>query len=186
MKFNTILLAVLPTVLALPTGDDVAGLSSRQSNNAVTDQLLFSLSLPGFTSRRNARNPPGLDWSSDNCSWSPDNPLGYPFEPACHRHDFGYRNYKNQNRFTDANKLRIDNNFRTDLYYQCDVSGSGSLCRGLANVYYNAVRAFGRSAATSEALRTADNELVRVYEESVAEWEAALKEAQEKGEVPAF
>jgi hypothetical protein len=36
---------------------------------------------------------------------------GYPFEPGCQRHDFGYRNYKAQGRFTDANKLRIDDNF---------------------------------------------------------------------------
>jgi Prokaryotic phospholipase A2 len=31
---------------------------------------------------------------------------------ACQRHDFGYRNFKAQNRFTAANKLRIDDKFR--------------------------------------------------------------------------
>ena len=46
---------------------------------AETDRLLFSVSLPTFTTARNAKNPPGLDWSSDNCSWSPDNPFGFPF-----------------------------------------------------------------------------------------------------------
>jgi hypothetical protein len=183
MKFNAILLAAVPAVLALPTGE--ASVEARQNLNAVTDELLFSLTLPGFTSRRNARNPPSLDWSSDNCSFSPDNPLGYPFEPGCQRHDFGYRNYKNQGRFTDANKLRIDNGLRSDLYYQCDVSGSGSLCRGLADVYYRAVRAFGRNAATAEAKSAADSELVQEYEQAVAEFETAMHEAQKRGEIPA-
>jgi hypothetical protein len=177
----TAVLSFLPAALALPVDSLI---ETRQTLNAVTDQLVFSLTLPGFTSRRNARNPPSLDWSSDNCSYSPDNPLGYPFEPACHRHDFGYRNFKAQGRFSDANKLRIDNNFRTDLYYQCNVSGSGSLCTGLANVYYAAVRAFGRSAATEQAMSVADDELVEAYRVAVAEYEAAFKEAQAKGEIP--
>ena len=115
MKFTTVLLSALPAALALPTtGNGEANVEARQSLNTITDDLLFRTTLPGFTSRRNARNPPSLDWSSDSCSSSPDNPLGYPFEPACHRHDFGYRNYKAQSRFTDAGKLSIDNNFRTE------------------------------------------------------------------------
>src|SRR5215210_2485170 len=36
----------------------------------------------------------GFDWSTDYCSSSPDNPLGFPFQTSCARHDFGYRNYK--------------------------------------------------------------------------------------------
>ncbi|WP_394616339.1 phospholipase A2 [Lentzea sp. JNUCC 0626] len=30
------------------------------------------------------------------------------FKPACDRHDFGYRNYKRQNRWNESNPLRID------------------------------------------------------------------------------
>ena len=43
-----------------------------------------------------------------------------------------------------ANKLRIDNNFRTDLYNQCNSESLTSICKGLADVYYAAVRAFGK------------------------------------------
>jgi hypothetical protein len=115
MKLNSILFSVLPAVLALATPDDSkTQIETRQSLYAVTDELLFSLALPDFIRRRNARDPYYLDWFSDDCSWSPDNPYGYPFKPACNRLDFGYRNYKKQLRFTDSNKLRIDNNFRSE------------------------------------------------------------------------
>src|SRR5688572_9209654 len=50
----------------------------------------------------------GFDWSTDHCSTSPDRPLGFDFRLSCHRHDFGYRNYKVVNRFP-ANKARLDN-----------------------------------------------------------------------------
>lgn len=79
-----------------------------------TDRYLFSITLPQFTVYRNAKSPATLDWSSDSCSYSPDNPLGFPFSPACDRHDFGYRNYKAQSRFTDDNKSKIDGNFKTE------------------------------------------------------------------------
>src|SRR6478735_5810091 len=110
MKFT--ILALLPAVLALPTGENVS-VSKRQSANTVTDQLLFSVTLPQFTARRNARDPPTLDWTSDGCTSSPDNPFGFPFVPACNRHDFGYNNYRKQSRFTVSAKARIDSNFKT-------------------------------------------------------------------------
>ncbi len=31
----------------------------------------------------------GFDWSTDYCSSSPDNPLGFDFTLSCYRHDFG-------------------------------------------------------------------------------------------------
>jgi len=108
MKLSTLLLSTVGSALALP------GLPRAETAVAVTDQILFSISLPAFTTRRNARNPPTLDWASDDCTSSPDNPLGFPFKPACHRHDFGYRNYRAQSRFTTANKLSIDNNFKKE------------------------------------------------------------------------
>ena len=44
-----------------------------------TDTLLFTDNIDTFEAARNARNPPTLDWSSDNCSDSPDNvSLAYP------------------------------------------------------------------------------------------------------------
>lgn len=35
-------------------------------------------------------------------------------QPACHRHDFGYHNYRDQSRFTVSGKLNIDNNFKDE------------------------------------------------------------------------
>lgn len=109
-------LCLVPAVLSLPAPEEAVGTQvvKRQSLNQITDQYLFSITLPAFTSRRNARDPPSLIWDSDGCSSSPDNPFGFPFTPACHRHDFGYRNYKAQNRFTDAGKKRIDDQFKTE------------------------------------------------------------------------
>lgn len=116
MKLTSIVLPLLPaTALAFPTaGEATTSITKRQGDTTVTDQLLFSITLPAFETRRNARNPSNLDWSSDGCSSSPDNPFGFPFVPACHRHDFGYRNYKKQSRFTDSNRLKIDNNFKKE------------------------------------------------------------------------
>lgn len=118
MKFLAGVLCLASAALALPApSDGDASLVQRQTASQITDQYLYSITLPTFTARRNARDPANLIWDSDGCSSSPDNPFGFPFVPACHRHDFGYRNYKAQNRFTDAGKLNIDNNFKTELVY---------------------------------------------------------------------
>ena len=68
---------------------------------------------------------------------------------SCQRHDFGYRNYKAQSRFTDSNKLRIDNNLKSDLYNQCATESLTEVCDATADVYYAAVRAFGKKEATA-------------------------------------
>jgi len=121
----------------------------------VTDQYLFSTSLSQFGSIRNqAPYADQLDWGSDACSNSPDNPFGFEFTPACHRHDFGYRNYKRQSRFTEDNRLRIDNNFKSDLYKICNGNWA---CNRIADIYYAAVREFGdNSISTKAALDRAD------------------------------
>jgi hypothetical protein len=107
----------------------------------VTDQYLFSTSLNSFQTVR-AQQPYAsqLDWSSDGCSSSPDNPFGFNFVKACYRHDFGYRNYKKQSRFNETTRLSIDNNFKTDLYVICNGNWA---CNRTADVYYAAVREFG-------------------------------------------
>ncbi|KAF4445832.1 phospholipase A2 [Fusarium austroafricanum] len=180
MKFSASLLSLLPAVFALPTGED-ASVSRRQSANTVTDNLLFSVSLPTFTARRNARDPPTLDWSSDGCTSSPDNPFGFPFVPACNRHDFGYQNYRIQKRFTVSAKAKIDSNFKNDLYFQCNGVSASGVCRGLADVYYAAVRAFGGDDATPGKR---DDDLVKEYENKLAIYHKLVEEAQEKGELP--
>jgi Prokaryotic phospholipase A2 len=130
-------------------------LFSRQTPEleAATDRLLFATSMQDFLAARAAQDPPGLDWSSDGCSDSPDDPFGFNFNPSCERHDFGYRNYKKQDRFTDANKLRIDNNFKQDMFDECatedeqgilgEIGVGKDVCEATATVYYEAVRTFG-------------------------------------------
>lgn len=114
MKFAPLIVSLLPAAFALPAGNAETSVDKRQSANTVTDQLLFSVTLPTFTARRNARDPATLNWTSDGCTTSPDNPFGYPFVPACNRHDFGYHNYRAQSRFTTSAKGRIDSNFKTE------------------------------------------------------------------------
>lgn len=117
----------------------------------ITDQYLFSNSLSQFTTIRGQQPYAGqLDWSSDGCSWSPDNPFGYKFLPTCYRHDFGYRNYKRQGRFTEVTRLQIDDKFKDDMYFVC--AGNWS-CKRTADVYYAAVRKFGgTSTSTADSI----------------------------------
>jgi hypothetical protein len=121
--------------------------------NQVTDQYLFSATLNEFKTLRAQQPYNGqLDWSSDGCSYSPDNPFGFKFLPTCHRHDFGYRNYKKQSRFSETNRLRIDNNFKADMYQVC---GGNWACKRTADIYYEAVRKFGgTSSSTAAAITT--------------------------------
>lgn len=102
-----------------------------------------------FMSARNnqgAWSAYGFDWSTDYCSSSPDNPFGFPFQNACVRHDFGYRNYKAAGTFS-ANKARIDSAFYADLKRVCaKYSGATKVsCDALAWTYYHAVDIFGVS-----------------------------------------
>ncbi|KAH6887526.1 prokaryotic phospholipase A2-domain-containing protein [Thelonectria olida] len=181
MKFTSTLLMLLPGVLASPTRRAETALVDRATIQEVTDELLFTLTLPQFTTRRNAKNPSTLDWASDGCTSSPDNPFGFPFPPACNRHDFGYQNYRAQSRFTESAKLKIDNNFKSDLYYQCNSVSAKSVCRALADVYYAAVRAFGGDDATPGKR---DEDLVAEYEEKLAIYNSLVEEAQKNGELP--
>ncbi|MFJ4922125.1 phospholipase [Streptomyces sp. NPDC088725] len=90
----------------------------------------------------------GFDWSTDYCSSSPDNPFGFPFQTACARHDFGYRNYKAEGTF-DANKARLDSALYEDLKRVCTgYSGATKTsCDALAWTYYQAVDIFGFTPA---------------------------------------
>ncbi|MFE9496563.1 phospholipase [Streptomyces collinus] len=85
-----------------------------------------------------------FDWSTDYCSSSPDNPLGFPFKMSCARHDFGYRNYKAAGIFS-ANKARLDSALYEDLKRVCNgYSGATkTACNSTAWTYYQAVKAFG-------------------------------------------
>jgi hypothetical protein len=93
-----------------------------------------------------------FDWSTDYCSDSPDNPLGFAFSTSCWHHDFGYRNYKAAGQFP-ANKDRIDNMFYADLKRVCATYSSivQPACYSLAWTYYEAVHVFGSISAVSTA-----------------------------------
>ena len=94
----------------------------------------------------------GFDWSTDYCSASPDNPLGFDFTLSCWHHDFGYRNYKAMGRFT-ANKDRLDTMFYADLKRKCATYFRlfQPPCYRLAWTYYRAVHAFGSLTAVKSA-----------------------------------
>jgi hypothetical protein len=66
---------------------------------------------------------------------------------SCYRHDFGYRNFNKQSRFTDTNKARIDSNFKTDMFNQCKNEKYQDACKATATVYYEAVKVFGKKNA---------------------------------------
>lgn len=91
----------------------------------------------------------GFDWSTDYCSSSPDNPLGFNFTLSCARHDFGYRNWKAVGQFP-ANKSRVDSAFYEDLKRKCATYSAfvRPACYSLAWTYYQAVRAFGSVITT--------------------------------------
>jgi Prokaryotic phospholipase A2 len=95
----------------------------------------------------------GFDWSTDKCSSSPDNPLGFPFSNGCIRHDFGYRNYKAIGTFA-ANKPRLDSMLLADLERVCArYSGvTKAACDSLAHTYYEAVHVFGTAVVTQADL----------------------------------
>ncbi|KUI67621.1 hypothetical protein VM1G_02835 [Cytospora mali] len=80
----------------------------------VTDELLLKTTLDEFDARREKRDPAYLIWDSDGCTNAPDNPGGFNFLPACQRHDFGYRNYRAQNRLTKAARKKIDKQLKAE------------------------------------------------------------------------
>jgi hypothetical protein len=137
--------AVAGAVLA-GTATASAALDPNQLRQ-VTDQYLYSTGLNPFQTLRSQQPYAGqLDWTSDGCSSSPDNPFGFNFVKACYRHDFGYRNYKRQSRFNETTRLTVDNKFKTDLYEICNGNWT---CNRTADVYYAAVRQFGNSSVTT-------------------------------------
>ncbi|KAG6015028.1 hypothetical protein E4U54_004421 [Claviceps lovelessii] len=154
----------------------------------LTDNLLFTDSLDQFIQHRNHHDFPTLDWWSDNCTSAPDNPFGFPFSPACNRHDFGYNNYRLQRRFKKDAKRRIDDRFHDDLMHQCDIGSKKWICKRLANIYTLSVRTFGGKDADRVAggarKRAGDGSLLAHYDELVRLYEEEVRKAQASGELP--
>ena len=94
-----------------------------------------------------------FDWSTDYCSASPDEPLGFDFRLPCWHHDFGYRNYKHLGLFS-ANKDHVDSMFYYDLKTKCATYNAfvRPACYSLAWTYYEAVHNFGSLVLDKAAL----------------------------------
>lgn len=98
---------------APPPGVDVA---------AETDKWLFYTPISTFLSAMKAKNPPYLFWpspSANACTMASDHPWNFDFKQSCQRHDFGYKNYRDQKRFCEAGRKRIDAQFDRDLRSYC-------------------------------------------------------------------
>ena len=160
-RLTTILLApVVGIVLVLLVASPAAAVTQAQRL-----AQLSAFSQPNATSYNGwnaARQNQGawaeyaFDWSTDFCSASPDQPLGFDFRLSCHRHDFGYRNYRALGGF-DANKPRIDDSFYFDLRAKCATYNVfvRPACNSLAWTYYQAVKNFGALAVTQTQLNKA-------------------------------
>jgi hypothetical protein len=147
----------LATLLTATTAALSIALGPATPAAAVTDQERLArlsgwtqTSATSYNAWNSARVDPApwsayrFDWSTDHCSNSPDNPLGFDFRLSCHRHDFGYRNYKRFNLFP-ANKPRLDSAFYEDMRRRCATYQAvlQPACYSLAWTYYQAVRVFG-------------------------------------------
>ncbi|MFF0309258.1 phospholipase [Streptosporangium sp. NPDC004379] len=119
-----------------------------------------------------------FDWSTDLCSASPDQPLGFDFRMPCRRHDFGYRNYKAVGQFP-ANKSRIDDSFYFDMKQVCAGYSTipRSTCNGLAWSYYQAVREFGTLNVTQAQIER----IRQASEQAAREDQASEQAAREDG-----
>ena len=156
-RLTTLLLApVAGVILALAVAAPASAAVTAEQKAAV----MYSWSQPNSTSynawnsgRQNQASWSEyyFDWSTDYCSSSPDQPLGFDFRLSCYRHDFGYRNYKAVGTFS-ANKSRIDDSFYFDLTAKCATYSVWvrPACISLAWSYYQAVKTFG-SLAVSQA-----------------------------------
>lgn len=78
MKWCTTLTVALLPATAL------ARFVSKRDDVTTTDTYLFDISLDQFITYRDALDPSTLDWVSDGCTDSPDNPLGFDYVSSPH------------------------------------------------------------------------------------------------------
>jgi hypothetical protein len=156
-RLCTVLLAAsaaLAVLLGSATPAQAATLSERISVATAWSQSTAS----SQTAWNSARLNPApwasytFDWSTDYCSSSPDQPLGFDFRLPCQRHDFGYRNFKRLNVFP-ANKSRIDDAFYYDMKQVCARYTARTTCLSTAWTYYQAVKRFGSLVVEQSELR---------------------------------
>jgi hypothetical protein len=143
-----LVLGLAEPAAAVTIDQKIAVLSSWTQTSAASQNAFLSA-----RANQGAWAAYGFDWSTDYCSSSPDNPLGFDFRLSCARHDFGYRNYKKVGQFP-ANKSRLDSAFYEDLKRKCATYSVivRPACYSLAWTYYQAVKAFGSIVVTQTDL----------------------------------
>ncbi len=135
----TIATACAAPATSLPAGVDISSVRARAAAE-------MAAPLTAFVEHRRQRPTP-FDWSSDGCSKSPDQPMGFDFTAACWRHDFGYRNFLHGLGLDPSRdrKVSIDNQLAADLETICRrYTWWRKLCGNVAHVYVWAVRVAGR------------------------------------------
>jgi hypothetical protein len=131
----------------------------RLGKLTVKGQTSLNAWYAGLGQYRQGKNPYKFNWSTDGCSKAPEKiPGGYDFTFPCHRHDFGYRNYKSLvgvSKFRSQHKKRIDDVFLQDMKQVCNArfwadpltpagrKKAKAACLKTADKYYAAVRALG-------------------------------------------
>ena len=153
-RLATLVVASLVGLLALGVAATPAAAATTAEKLAVMSSF-SQTSATSYNSWNAARLNQGawaayaFEWGTDYCSASPDQPLGFDFRLSCHRHDWGYRNYKVMGQFP-ANKARIDSAFYEDLKRKCATYNAivRPVCYGLAWTYYEAVSTFGSLAVS--------------------------------------
>ncbi|MCO8272550.1 phospholipase [Actinoplanes sp. TRM 88003] len=148
------LVLALVLVLVAPAGSAQAAAAAKSEVLAGWTQPTAA-SYAAWNAARLDREPwkeYGFDWSTDDCSASPERPLGFNFTLACRHHDFGYRNYKDLGDFR-ANKARVDDTFYADMKRVCvrHHVAVRAACYTVAWTYYQAVRVFGSVTAVRPA-----------------------------------
>ncbi|OQO12360.1 hypothetical protein B0A48_03002 [Cryoendolithus antarcticus] len=130
------------------TGAGGLAAASSGCSRAAFETLAFTNSLANFLTARAAHSPSCFDWYSDECSYCPENPLGFKFGSSCQRHDFGYQNSRKLGIWDRGVKARVDTKFYSDLKEVCHkLHGFKKLgkpaCKVLAWTYYHSAKAFG-------------------------------------------
>jgi len=156
-RLRTLLLAT-STAFVVLLGSAMPAQAATVSQRMAVATAWSQSTSPSQSAWNSARLNPGpwagyaFDWSTDYCSSSPDQPLGFDFRLPCQRHDFGYRNFKRLNAFP-ANKSRIDDAFYFDMKQVCARYSARTTCLSTAWTYYQAVKRFGSLVVAQSELR---------------------------------
>ncbi|KAG8809783.1 hypothetical protein FRC17_003256, partial [Serendipita sp. 399] len=144
----------------VPAVEDVGELTKRIDIVAKTDEILYKYTIDQFLTAKAQRNPPELVWDKiDGCSGllTPNGvPSLYNFRPSCERHDFGFANYRKQNRLCRGSRNALDQQFKKDMNDHCSKRFGRwyeyfqrRACRAAAEAYYLGV-AYGYDPSYSQ------------------------------------